>query len=98
MTAVRGLGRHARLLRHLARAALAELGELGAGLSIAVMDDAAMQRPNRDHRLEDRTTDVLAFSQREGESCAAAAHGLRPDPGGRVARTRRNLGSRSSGR
>ena len=73
------MGRHARPLRRLARAALGALGEYGTELSVAVVDDAEMQRLNRDYRRKDRTTDVLAFAQREGEPNAVVAHGLLGD-------------------
>jgi rRNA maturation RNase YbeY len=67
------------LLRRLARAALHELGEDGSELSLALVGDDEMQRLNRDYRGKDRTTDVLAFAQREGEPNAVAAHGLLGD-------------------
>lgn len=79
VTAERGFGRHARLLRRLARAALGELGEHGSELSIAVVGDTAMQRLNRDYRRKDRTTDVLAFALREGEGTAVQEPGLLGD-------------------
>lgn len=42
-------------------------GESNAELSVALVDDAAIQRLNRDYRGQDRSTDVLSFSLREGE-------------------------------
>jgi len=51
-----------------ARHALALLGESGVELSIALVDDAAIRELNRNYRGKDRPTDVLSFSQREGEA------------------------------
>jgi len=79
VTAAHGYGRHAALLRRLARASLRHLGEDGSELSLALVGDEEMQRLNRDYRGKDRTTDVLAFAQREGEPNAVAAHGLLGD-------------------
>jgi rRNA maturation RNase YbeY len=60
----RGLRRD-RLLR-FARALLAALGEEGAELSIALVDDAEMARLNQHWRGRTGPTDVLAFALREG--------------------------------
>lgn len=79
MRAARGFGRHAAPLRRLAHAALDVLGEHGSELSIALVDDAEMQRLNRDFRAKDRTTDVLAFALREGETTAVQEPGLLGD-------------------
>jgi rRNA maturation RNase YbeY len=70
--------KHAPLLRRLARASLDHLGEDGSELSIALVDDAEMRRLNRDWRGKDRTTDVLAFAQREGEAELPAGSGEAP--------------------
>lgn len=58
---------HGPAVEHAAGAALAFLGEVDVELSVALVDDARMQELNRDWRDKDRPTDVLAFSQREGE-------------------------------
>jgi len=73
VSAARGMAKHAPLLRRLARASLRHLGEDGSELSIALIGDDEMRRLNRDWRGKDRTTDVLAFAQREGEGAPAAA-------------------------
>ncbi|MBI5509156.1 MAG: rRNA maturation RNase YbeY [Deltaproteobacteria bacterium] len=52
-----------------------------AELSIAVVDDAAMRRLNLEWRGIDRTTDVLSFSQLEGDQ--PRAPGRRGPGGGR---------------
>jgi probable rRNA maturation factor len=46
-----------------------------AELSIALVDDATIRGLNRDYRDKDRTTDVLAFSMREGEVLASRIDG-----------------------
>lgn len=52
-----------------ARAALMTLGDLeDAELSLLLTDDATVHDLNRTYRGVDRTTDVLSFSQREGEN------------------------------
>jgi rRNA maturation RNase YbeY len=79
VTAARGHGRHASLLKRLARAALRQLDEPGSELSVALVDDAEMQRLNRDYRGKDRTTDVLAFALREGEATGTQEPGLLGD-------------------
>ena len=79
VTAARGFGRHAPLLKRLARTALLQLGEAGSELSLALVDDAEMQRLNRDWRGKDRTTDVLAFALREGEATGTQQPGLLGD-------------------
>lgn len=61
------MAKHAPLLRRVARATLRHLGEDGAELSIALVDDEEMQRLNRDWRGKDRPTDVLSFALREGD-------------------------------
>jgi probable rRNA maturation factor len=65
---------HAQGTGHPLDAVLADaeavLGELRLGeaeLSIVLCDDAFIHPLNRDHRGKDKPTDVLSFSQREGE-------------------------------
>ena len=65
---------HAQGTGHPLDAVLADaeavLGELRLGeaeLSIVLGDDAFIHPLNRDHRGKDKPTDVLSFSQREGE-------------------------------
>jgi probable rRNA maturation factor len=56
--------------RPLVRAAerlLTELGLADRELSVLLTDDTHMRALNRDHRGKDRPTDVLSFSQLEGE-------------------------------
>jgi len=55
-----------RLLRHRARCVLELLGCKGAELSVALVEDAAMQVLNAAHRGKPRPTDVLSFSLVEG--------------------------------
>ena len=50
-----------------ARAALNNLGQHQAELSLLLTDDATVQDLNRTYRGVDKTTDVLSFSQREGD-------------------------------
>lgn len=63
----RGFGRHAPLVRRVARAALRELGEAPCEISLALVDDDEMRALNGTWRGRDRTTDVLSFAQLEGE-------------------------------
>lgn len=67
VTAARGFGRHSALVRRAAGASLRVLDETASELSIALVDDDAMQELNATWRDKDRPTDVLAFAQREGE-------------------------------
>ena len=53
-------------LRRGGRRLLSALGLDGAELSVLLVSDAEMRRLNRSYRGTDRSTDVLAFSQREG--------------------------------
>jgi rRNA maturation RNase YbeY len=62
----RGFGSHRTRVRRLAREILTLVGEGPCELSVALVDDAEMRRLNATYRGKDRTTDVLAFSQREG--------------------------------
>ncbi len=53
-------------LARLAQAILSSVGEASAALSLVLIGDRSMRRLNRQYRKKDRTTDVLAFSMREG--------------------------------
>ena len=53
-------------LAHLAQAILSSVDEASATLSVVLIGDRAMRDLNRRYRKKDRTTDVLAFSTREG--------------------------------
>jgi rRNA maturation RNase YbeY len=64
----RGGVRIAAVKRDAAR--LLRLLRVDAELSIALIDDAEMQRLNRAYRQRDRPTDVLAFAMRDGEDGA----------------------------
>jgi probable rRNA maturation factor len=67
---VRSQLRHARIdqprLARLAQAILSSIDEASATLSVVLIGDRAMRGLNRRYRKKDRTTDVLAFSLREG--------------------------------
>ena len=54
-------------LEGLARKALQALGLTDAELSILLVNDIQMQEMNRLYRNKDKTTDVLAFSMRDGQ-------------------------------
>ncbi len=56
-----------RRLQRRARRLLAEVGLAGRELSVLLTDDEEMTALNRQYRGRDRTTDVLSFSQQEGE-------------------------------
>ena len=58
---------HRRTLRELASRILRDLGSPDAELSILVTDDEEMHALNRHFRGKDASTDVLSFSQVEGE-------------------------------
>lgn len=73
VSAVRGYGVHRAPVAKLARAALALACEPPVELSVALVGDDEMRRLNATYRHKDRTTDVLAFSQREGEHADAAS-------------------------
>lgn len=62
----------ARRLARRARRLLATLGLRDAELSLLLVSDPVMHELNRTWRRKDRPTDVLAFSQREGEAPAPA--------------------------
>jgi probable rRNA maturation factor len=53
-------------LARLAQAILSSIDEASATLSVILIGDRAMRGLNRRYRKKDRTTDVLAFSMREG--------------------------------
>ncbi len=57
----------ARPLRRAAERLLEELGLGERELSVLLTDDRRMRELNRDYRGQDRPTDVLSFSQLEGE-------------------------------
>jgi probable rRNA maturation factor len=56
----------------LARRTLESEGAEACELSVTVTDDETLRRLNRDYAGEDAVTDVLSFSQREGEEFASA--------------------------
>ena len=58
---------HLRILKELSSRILKDLASSDAELSILVTDDEEIRRLNRQYRSRDRVTDVLAFSQVEGE-------------------------------
>ena len=59
-------------LGRAARRLLRGLGLAQAELSVLLVSDAEMRRLNRAWRRRDRSTDVLAFAQREGPGGAPA--------------------------
>ncbi|MFZ3089751.1 MAG: rRNA maturation RNase YbeY [Nitrospirota bacterium] len=61
-------------LEGLARKALQALGLTNAELSILIVNDSRMRGLNLMYRGKDRTTDVLAFSMKEGKYS-----GINPD-------------------
>ncbi len=67
-------------MRQVVEKALSRMGKaLGLGdnveVSITFVDDEAIHELNREHRSIDRPTDVLSFSQLEGEELAALPEG-----------------------
>jgi probable rRNA maturation factor len=71
----RGIGRPSWLrgIRRYCRAVLAALATEGWELSVLLTSDEAMRDLNRRYRGIDSPTDVLSFSQAEGEVMPAAA-------------------------
>ncbi|MEO9263194.1 MAG: rRNA maturation RNase YbeY [Candidatus Baltobacteraceae bacterium] len=65
---VRGSGVDARALKRTMETLLAALGEGGSGISVTLVDDAAIRALNRDHRGKDAATDVLSFPMFDGTS------------------------------
>jgi len=61
-----------RLVRRLRRAMVAA-GVGGAEVSLSLVDDGEIHALNRSYLGEDHATDVLSFSQREGEAPALPA-------------------------
>jgi len=55
-------------VRRAAETALTQLGLLDAELSILLTDDETVHELNRTYRGVDKTTDVLSFSQQEGDN------------------------------
>ena len=62
-------------LTRLAQATLSLVGERTADLDVMLIGDRSMRRLNRRYRKKDRTTDVLAFSMREGSGPPSALIG-----------------------
>jgi probable rRNA maturation factor len=62
-------------LMRLAQAILSSVGEKTADLGVLLIGDRSMRRLNRQYRKMDRTTDVLAFSLREGPGPSSALIG-----------------------
>jgi len=73
VSAVRPFGGLRTRVRRLARAALERVSEGPCELSVALVGDDEMRRLNAAYRGKDRTTDVLAFSQRDGIGDTAPA-------------------------
>jgi probable rRNA maturation factor len=63
-----------RLARMLEAAGKTEEIEADLEMSVRLTDDDTIWVLNRDYRHKDRPTDVLAFSQREGDDPGAALH------------------------
>lgn len=61
----------ARRLAGIAQLVLESEGEAACELSVAITDDQTVRGLNRGYAGEDEVTDVLSFSQREGEAFAA---------------------------
>ena len=60
-----------RLIRAAEKSLQVEQFDKSAEISIVLVDDERMQELNREYRKADRPTDVLAFSQLEGEPAKA---------------------------
>jgi probable rRNA maturation factor len=65
-------------LESVARRVLESEGVSAAELSVTVTDDETVRSLNREYAREDAVTDVLSFSQREGEEFAAPPGGAPP--------------------
>jgi probable rRNA maturation factor len=63
-------------LESIARRVLEAEGVGTAELSVAVTDNETVRSLNREYAGEDAVTDVLSFSQREGEELAAPPDGV----------------------
>ncbi len=66
----RGRASAARL-RNAGAKLLAAVDHESSGLSLVIVADREMKRLNREYRGRDRTTDVLSFSQLEGDEVAS---------------------------
>lgn len=58
---VRGSGVDARALKRTMQSLLAAVDEGESSISVTLVDDAAIQRINAEHRGKDKPTDVLSF-------------------------------------
>ena len=67
---VRSATFHLPRIRRLVANVLAELGESPADVGVLFVGDGLMRRLNREYRRKDRTTDVLAFAQRDASAPA----------------------------
>ncbi|WP_455242302.1 rRNA maturation RNase YbeY [Petrachloros mirabilis] len=67
---VRSATFHLPRIRRLVENVLAELGESPADVGVLFVGDGRMRRLNREYRRKDRTTDVLAFAQRDASAPA----------------------------
>lgn len=78
---VKNSGVDTRRLKTIARKLLREVDEPDSSLSISLVDDAAIQVLNREHRGKDKPTDVLSFPMYEaGESLLRQAqHDTEPE-------------------
>jgi probable rRNA maturation factor len=65
-------------LESVARRVLEAEGVGAAEFSVAVTDDETVRSLNREYAGEDAVTDVLSFSQREGEQFVAPPGGVAP--------------------
>ncbi len=65
-------------LESVARRVLEAEGVGAAELSVTVTDDETVRSLNREYAGEDAVTDVLSFSQREGEEFAAPVDAVPP--------------------
>jgi probable rRNA maturation factor len=67
---VKRSGVDTRSLKSTARKLLREVNEPNSSLSISLVDDAAIQVLNREHRGKDKPTDVLSFPMFEAGEAA----------------------------